>query len=116
MSPYIIPGLKFKEVRTSNTDNIIQSVCDCFGLNFNDIKTRERKVKLVTARHLCYYFLRKYTNKNLKEIGSNFNQSHANVIKSLEKIDGFIKIKDAVTLNEIYLIENLFDKMNKKYS
>lgn len=113
MSPYIVPGLKFKQIKVLNANNIIQSVCDCFNLSFNDIQKKYRGRDLITARHLCYYFLRKYTDNTLKEIGCYFNHDHTTVIHGRNKIDGYIKIKDSITLSNIYKIEGLLDEIQK---
>ena len=113
MNYYIVPGLKFRQVKVLNSNNIVQSVCDCFGLSLNDLQKKRRNRDLVTARHLCYYFLRKYTDSTLKEIGGYFNHDHTTVLHGRDKVDDFIKIKDSVTLSNIYKIEGLLDEITR---
>ena len=117
MNYIIFPGLKIKKIKTLNTDNIIQSVCDSFHTSLDNIKRKKRKRELVTARHLCYYFLRKYTDNTLKEIGFFFNTDHTTVIHGCNKIEGFLEIKEIATLDNICKIEGLLDEIkNPIYS
>ena len=108
MSPYIIPGLKYREVKKLNADSIIINICEHFDISYCNLKKRNRVRKNVTVRHLCFYFIKKYTDKTLKEIANYFNMDHTTVIHGLANIKGFVDIKDKNTLRRIFEIEEIF--------
>ena len=60
MSPYIVPGLKYREVKKLNANSIIINICEHFSIDFADLRKKNRTRKNVTVRHLCFYFIKKY--------------------------------------------------------
>ena len=109
MSPYIIPGLKFREPKKLQESTIIENVCEYFQIETKTMVSKCRNRNLVVARQLAMYFIKKYTNLTLEKIGKLFGgRDHTTVIHSINTIEGFIDIKDGLFLKMIYDIENTF--------
>lgn len=72
--------------RASNevtVENIIQMVCESYGVDNDAIRGKTRKRLVVTARQVAMYLAKEYTDTSLKEIGSHFgNRDHSTVIYS----------------------------------
>jgi len=76
-------------------DEIVQTVCDHFGMTLEKIKDRCRERPIVQARFFCFLFLRKYTKLSLKNVGSFFGVDHTSVIHGVGTIQDMIDTEDA---------------------
>src|SRR5690625_3001008 len=58
-------------------------VADYFDLDVETLKSKSRKRHIVTARQLAMFFVKKYTEHSLKNIGDAFGgRDHSTVIYS----------------------------------
>ena len=103
-----IPGLKFRDEMVFDSKNIIITICNHLGITHNQLKSGCRERDYFTSRHLCFYFLRKYTNETLSAIGKLFNKDHTTVIHGIAKINDFLEIRDRQTLRLVFELEELF--------
>jgi|SRR6478752_2867138 len=95
-----IPGIK-ESYRAElapviTPDKIINTVCDHFSMNEQQLKGSCRDKELVHARHLIFYFLRKYTSISLKRAGQLFNRDHTTVIHGLDKLSDLMDTEPEV--------------------
>ncbi len=76
------------------SDDIINHVANSMGLNPEYIKSSSRKRKIVIARIICIYVIRKKNNITLKQIGEIFSRDHSTIIYNLETFDDMVKTKN----------------------
>ncbi len=110
MSPYIIPGIKRKQITPA--DKIIKEVCRYFELTPEAIKVRTRKREIVNTRQYSMYFLKLNTGLSLKSIGTHFGEKpydHTSVLHSIRTINDSLSIKDEVTMRDIAAIKNILN-------
>jgi len=113
MNPYIIPGLKNKAhklKRIVQADDITSNVLDYFNIDVDIIRTKNRCRKIVTARHIICYLLRKHTGMTLVQIAEYLKPAisdHTTVLHGIRYIEGQISAKNENDikdiLNEIYI-------------
>lgn len=109
MNYYAYPGIKGQAIfkgRSIRQQYIIEAVCDHFDLEFTETIKRNRQAKYVLCRTMIVYFLRKHTNLTVKEIGKVFGHDHTTVLHSLQKVRGFMDIKDDSYIDDISKIES----------
>lgn len=100
MSPYIIPGLKSKTIRSlmlpteSNFQRVIEIVLEDSGKTKDDLKTKSRLQEISDLRMVCIWALRNNTTATLRQIGAYFNRDYTTVIHARDTIENLIKTKD----------------------
>lgn len=92
MSPYVIPGLKYKFngnyfSNEASAENIIDCMSEFFKIPVPNIKSKKRQREIVYARQWSIYFIKKHTRLTLKKIGAMFYRDHTTVIHSLQAVD-----------------------------
>ena len=114
MSPYIVPGLMYKEIKKLDCELIIDCVCEYFDTTHEVLRKPNRTRERVIARQLICYFVRKYTQKTLFEVGQLIgNRDHTTVIHSINTVNDFLDIKDRKFIKMIFDIEQLFVEKRK---
>jgi chromosomal replication initiator protein len=113
MNPYIIPGLKNKAhklKRIVQADDITSNVLDYFRLDGDIIRTKNRSRKIVTARHIICYLLRKHTGMTLQQIAEYLKPAisdHTTVLHGINYVTGQLSAKNENDIknimNEIYI-------------
>lgn len=78
---------EIESVNAITTDNIIQIVSHCSGVDVIQMMSLSRLSDTVYARYVCFYLMRKYMNMNLKAIGQEFNRDHSTVVSGLSVIE-----------------------------
>lgn len=102
ISAYAIPGLKgvykfpIGGGVSGKAELIEEVVSTYFGVTVRFIQERCRERKNVTARHICMFLMRRYTNLSLKEIGWRFRQDHTTVIHSIRAINNLMETDDEI--------------------
>lgn len=109
ISAYAIPGVE--KGLPHKAEVIIKSVCDYFQITRENIKGRNRKRDVVTARHIAMYLLRNKTDLTLLNIGKKLYRDHTSVIHAMRKINDFIYINDEETMIALNTIK---DNLNFK--
>jgi chromosomal replication initiator protein len=89
-----------REVNIS-IDYITKIVCEFFKVDENNVREKNRKKEVVTARQIAMFLSKKLTRSSLKTIGLHFGgRDHSTVIHAYNSIDKLmsndINIKDAV--------------------
>lgn len=101
-------------------DTILDTCNKYFGVNYDvlkDINTRRRSV--VERRQIAMYFLRRYTELSLADIGDLFKKDHATVLYSVNSIrnlmqtDKDISAITALITRELHKIYPVIDVPQK---
>lgn len=81
--------LKFEieSVTSITTENIIQIVAACSGVDAAQMMGLSRMSEVVYARFVCFFLMRKYMNMPLKAIGKEFNRDHSTVVSGLDVVE-----------------------------
>lgn len=66
---------------------IIRLVCETYGLDERQLRSRSRRKECVLGRNTVYYLARKHTELTLEEIGGTFNRRHSTVIKGITSVE-----------------------------
>lgn len=101
MSPYIIPGLKFREFKTKGNNTfkeIISLVLNNTGKTEKELRAKGRTREIVELRMVCMWAMRK-TGATCKSIGNYFNRDHTTVVHADQTINMFIETKNSTVLN-----------------
>ena len=98
------------EKKELNTEDIIQSVSQRYGLKVKDLTSKSRKQNIVQARQLSIYLCHKYTDTSYSQIGRIFGgRDHSTVLYSCEQVGHRISI-DKDYRHEVEAIEALLKK------
>ena len=92
MSPYIIPGIVLS--KSSHTkENILEAVCNYYGVSKKDICSRSRKREYTVPRHIFFYLVRQCTKEKLISIGKyTGNRDHTTVMNGAEVVASLLKV------------------------
>lgn len=74
-------------------DSIIDTVCNHFGLQPDQLRSKRKTADLVRARQMAMFLCRKYMSTSLKAIGEKFGgRDHSTVIHALTSVEEGMKI------------------------
>lgn len=97
VSPYVMPGLKYRGKVTLNIisiDKIVSIICRYFEMDKEQLYKHEpTTANVINAKHWCMYFICRETPVTLMEIGMHFDKDHTTVIYAREKIKGQLVAK-----------------------
>lgn len=99
--------LKQELAKEKNNVNIIYRiqniVCSVTEISYEEIKGKKRLKEIVFARHMMFYFTRKYTNMTYKQIALEFNRDHATVMHGVKAINDYLEmgIYNAEIINKV---------------
>jgi len=79
-----------------NFENIMQVVCDYYGVTKEDVLTVNRRQDLVAARHMFCNICRSYTHSTTLAIGKYIGRDHSSVVFGSNKIDKFYEFDKMV--------------------
>lgn len=88
---------------------IVAAICSEYGFKPKMIYVDRRIAKLVEARHLIFYFCRKFTSETYKELGRMFHRDHAAVIHGVRRIESRIN-NEPKFLRHVFEIEQQCQK------
>lgn len=72
---------------TISVEEIQKIVADHFRVKLTDLKSNTRAKSIVIPRQIAMYFIKKFLDKSLVEIGKNFGgKDHTTVINALERV------------------------------
>ena len=99
--------------RPLTVDDILEKVCNHFGVTVQQVMSRSRKRDIALARQVAMYFAQKYTKMPASRIGQLIgNRDHSTVIHSCSTIEKRLKV-DKAFAEEVNSIENSF-KLKKE--
>lgn len=73
-------------------DYIIDTICKHCEVTRDELRMANRKSKYIKARHLAFYFIRKYTDLSLSDTGRLFYRDHATVMNGERSVAAQIKL------------------------
>lgn len=82
--------------KSLNLRNIINLVCESFGLTETQLRSKSRKQDYVQGRNTVFYLARKHTELSLDAIGSAFNRRHSTVIRGITQMEKEISRESSV--------------------
>ena len=99
--------------RPLTVDDILETVCNHFGVTTSAVNSKSRKRELVTARQVSMYLAQKYTRMPAARIGKLVGgRDHSTVLHSCTQVEQRLKIDQSFS-DEILSIENSF-KLKKR--
>jgi chromosomal replication initiator protein len=72
---------------------IVDNVCDFYGLTTAQVKGKCRLRGYVKARFVSIYIIRKRTGLTLKEIGRLFHRDHTSIIHAVQTIEEVLSLR-----------------------
>ena len=72
-------------------ERVLNAVSEKYDVKVEEMKSKRKNEKVVNARHVAIYLIRKLTELPLKDIGAVFGRDHSTIISSIEKVDSNIK-------------------------
>ena len=100
----IVRKVTQNESKAITIDNIINTVCQHFGLDTNTIHTKSRKREVVQARQIAMYLAKNYTEFSTAKVGSLIgNKDHATVLHACKTISELKEVSKSfqIELEEI---------------
>jgi chromosomal replication initiator protein len=89
-------------------DDILETVCNHYGVSQQNVFSKSRKRELVQVRQISMYFAQKYTKMPAARIGQLIGgRDHSTVLHSCSAIEQRLKV-DKAFLSELNSIENAF--------
>ena len=80
--------------KTFYPEEVIKSVCSFYGIKSTQLKGEKRDARLVRARHVCMFILKKQGGLTFTEIGNILGgRDHTTVMHGVEKIERLISEK-----------------------
>lgn len=93
---YVYPGIvgankdvALKQMNLSN-EFIIKKVCQYYKVEIDRVMSKRRFREITIPRQVAQYFMKRYTEQNLSEIGIVFDRDHTTVIHSIEVVQDLI--------------------------
>lgn len=98
-------------IQGKSLDDILDVVCHVTELKKYQLRSKNRKNDIKTARHLFFYIAHKHTKRQLEVIGKHLNRHHATVLHAYHKIENQLMYSD---INELVnRIEGLLSQVKK---
>ena len=84
-------------------DDIQKVVAEEYGITIEDLRSKQRKERLVFPRHIAIYLAHELTDLSWTDIGNAFNKDHSTTIHACEKIKSMVSTDPyfAETINRI---------------
>ena len=108
-----IPGLKTKVnnlKRIVSVDQISKVITDYYGMELDAIRAKVRTNRVVQARYVMCYMLRKHTDMSLVDVAKYLSPAitdHTTVLHGVRFVTGQLSAKHEnsikIVLNEIYI-------------
>ena len=104
-------------------------VCDYYGIPYEYIFIRSRRIELVQIRQMASAITRELEGTHFKEIGLFFGKDHATIVVGVSKVKNYLltdkkykseytdlleKCRSAKSMNYFYNIENDFSDIVTK--
>jgi chromosomal replication initiator protein len=111
-----IPAQMTAEIRLQYAKQIIETVCNFYGVKKEDVFSKSRKTDLIRAAQVSTYFIKDRMPTldlitiagmfgNRYVIKSGYGYDHAAVIYNISKVKGFIKVNDPLK-EDIEILKN----------
>jgi chromosomal replication initiator protein len=88
----VLKNIVTEEERKITSDMIIRAVAEHFGLNPNQLKSKNNSRHIAEPRQVAMFVCKKMTRLSLPQIGKDFGgKHHTTVLHSIRKIESVIK-------------------------
>ncbi len=99
-------GQQAEEKKTIECDHIIAVISKNYGYTVSDLRSSSRAKDVSFVRQIAMYFMKKMTEKSLREIGMCLGRKdHSTVIHAFEKIERMAEV-DALLFQKIQNLES----------
>lgn len=111
ISPYVYVGLvNYKKFdKQSYAETIIRIVSNYYGLSIIDLRSSNRKHRIVKAKQVCIYFLRtRIRALSLNDIAQLLgDKHHTTIIHSIKTIENYLSINDKEITNDVSILSKI---------
>lgn len=115
MNYWIVPIVKDKNVLNYPTvtpsyeaEEIIGTVCKFYGMDDWELCSKTRTTRLVQARQICMYLIKKHTTLSLKTIAHRLGgRDHTTAIHSIQHLKGLIDVDDPIVQDITAIVQLL---------
>jgi len=76
---------------TATCNHVCNYVSKLTGIPMRDIRNKDKSRRLMEARYIVCYLLRKHHKLNYKEIGNYMNRSHVSIIYIIKQAENMLK-------------------------
>lgn len=95
--------------------NVIETICDYFGLNVSQVKTPTKgRREVCECRQLIYFFLWKYKVGSLQEIGREMQRDHTSILHGIKMVNNLSSIDVIFKKNMNNIEERVREIINDK--
>ena len=92
MNYWIIPSFEYvKKSDDIRTDNIIKDVCEVYGVEMEELFSKNRHRILVEPRQVLFYILHKKLNIPCQKVGKMFGKNHATILYGANQIKNWME-------------------------
>lgn len=92
-----------------NVENLQKAVANVFGVDFKQLAKKNRKEVYVVARQIFIWFAMERMGLSSVRLAQMFNQNHATVLYSKQKVNDYLSIGDVRTAEQIKLVETYME-------
>jgi len=90
---------------------VLQSaVCKHYNISSKELHSKSRKMDIVGARRMFFFFARKHFNKTYTSIANIFGANHATVMHHEKKMIGYLEFDKKEMLRYINIRDMVFDE------
>ena len=106
----VIKGFRINNAPSiPSIEELLSYICKYFDINISSLKSSKREQKLIYARKISYYILRKDLNLTWSIIGKILgNKNHSTVLQAYRSIEEDLK-KSSLVRNDLQQIKNHFN-------
>ncbi|WP_089780120.1 helix-turn-helix domain-containing protein [Chitinophaga sp. YR573] len=97
VSIIILPASETKAMPESEVENLILAhIYEAFKVNWPQIASPCRKRFIVSARHLYFLLMRKYTAWSTLRIGGKVGVDHTTVVNGVKRMKDLLDVNDSI--------------------
>jgi hypothetical protein len=90
---------------------VLQSaVCKHYNVSPTELHSKSRKMEIVGARRMFFFFARKHFNKTYTSIANMFGANHATVMHHEKKMIGYLEFDKLEMLRYIKIRDMVFEE------
>ena len=101
------------EENTELIESVIKHVAELNSITPSELKGRDRKAKFTYPRQMAQYVIYSCTECSTYDLGRYFGKSHTNILRSVNKIRGYMDYDKALKARIEWIIEDFYLKRIK---
>lgn len=91
-----------------NKERILAEVCAETGVTVAQMESKYKDRDIVTARHITWLFLSRFTSMNTMQMGAMFNRRHCTVVLARKRMMGYIDTEAST----VELVWRIVERLN----